>query len=82
MKQIEKRKSDHIEIALEEQVCSGYRYWDDVKMTHCALPEVASQLRRAVDDTLNLDNIRTRDLGGTARTEAFTRALVSRINNA
>ena len=40
MKQIEKRKSDHIEIALEEQVCSGYRYWDDVKMTHCALPEV------------------------------------------
>jgi isopentenyl-diphosphate Delta-isomerase len=40
LKQIEKRKSDHIEIALEEQVCSGYRYWDDVKMTHCALPEV------------------------------------------
>jgi isopentenyl-diphosphate delta-isomerase len=40
LKQIEKRKSDHIEIALEEQVGSGYRYWDDVKMTHCALPEV------------------------------------------
>ena len=40
MKQIEKRKSDHIEIALEEQVSSGYRYWDDVKMSHCALPEV------------------------------------------
>jgi isopentenyl-diphosphate Delta-isomerase len=40
MKQIEKRKSDHIEIALEEQVCCGYRYWDDVRMVHCALPEV------------------------------------------
>ena len=40
MKQIEKRKSDHIEIALEEHVCGDYRYWDDVKMTHCALPEV------------------------------------------
>jgi isopentenyl-diphosphate delta-isomerase len=40
LKQIEKRKSDHIEIALEEQVCCGYRYWDDVKMVHCALPEV------------------------------------------
>ena len=40
MKQIEKRKSDHIEIALEEQVCCGYRYWDDIKMVHCALPEV------------------------------------------
>lgn len=40
MKQIEKRKSDHIEIALEEQVGGGYRYWDDVKMVHCALPEV------------------------------------------
>jgi isopentenyl-diphosphate Delta-isomerase len=40
LKQIERRKSDHIEIALEEQVCCGYRYWDDVKLTHCALPEV------------------------------------------
>ena len=40
MKQIEKRKSDHIEIALEEQVGGGYRYWDDIKMVHCALPEV------------------------------------------
>ena len=40
MKQIEKRKADHIEIALEENVCGGYRYWDDVKMVHCALPEV------------------------------------------
>ncbi len=40
MKQIEKRKADHIEIALEEKVCGGYRYWDDVKMVHCALPEV------------------------------------------
>ena len=40
MKQIEKRKSDHIEIALEEQVGGTYRYWDDVKLTHCALPEV------------------------------------------
>jgi len=40
LKQIEKRKADHIEIALEENVCGGYRYWDDVKMVHCALPEV------------------------------------------
>jgi isopentenyl-diphosphate Delta-isomerase len=40
LKQIEKRKSDHIEIVLEEEVIGGYRYWDDVRMTHCALPEV------------------------------------------
>jgi isopentenyl-diphosphate Delta-isomerase len=40
MKQIERRKADHIEVALKEDISSGYNYWDDVKLVHCSLPEV------------------------------------------
>jgi len=50
-------------------------------LDHCALPDLASRLRQAIDDTLNVDNVRTRDLQGTAGTGAFTRALISRIKN-
>jgi isocitrate dehydrogenase (NAD+) len=42
----------------------------------------AARLRRAISDTLNVDNVRTGDLGGSANTAAFTKALVSRIRNA
>ena len=51
-------------------------------LEHCRLPELAARLRRALDDTLNVDLVRTRDLGGTAGTASFTAALVSRIANA
>jgi isocitrate dehydrogenase (NAD+) len=37
------------------------------------------RLRQAIDRTLNLDQVRTGDLGGSAGTAAYTRALVSRI---
>jgi len=36
-------------------------------------------LRSAIDETLNLDKVRTGDLGGGANTAEFTRALVKRI---
>ncbi len=39
----------------------------------------AQRLRRAIADTLNIDGVRTGDLGGKATTAAFTTALVSRI---
>ncbi|HTY47587.1 MAG TPA: type 2 isopentenyl-diphosphate Delta-isomerase [Methanomassiliicoccales archaeon] len=39
MRQIEKRKADHIEVVLEEDVCTGRNYWDDVRLVHCSLPE-------------------------------------------
>jgi isocitrate dehydrogenase (NAD+) len=42
----------------------------------------ATRLRRAISDTLNLDNVRTGDLGGSANTAAFTKAIVNRIKNA
>ncbi len=42
----------------------------------------AQRLRRAIADTLNVDQVRTGDLGGKATTAQFTAALVSRIRGA
>jgi isocitrate dehydrogenase (NAD+) len=39
----------------------------------------AQRLRRAIADTLNVDQVRTGDLGGKATTAQFTAALVARI---
>jgi isocitrate dehydrogenase (NAD+) len=50
-------------------------------LEHCKLPQLAVRLRRAIDQTLNVDKMRTGDLGGNANTAAFTKALVSRIGN-
>jgi isocitrate dehydrogenase (NAD+) len=50
-------------------------------LDHCALPEHSARLRTAIDATLNTDQVRTADLGGSANTAAFTKALVSRIRN-
>jgi isocitrate dehydrogenase (NAD+) len=50
-------------------------------LDHCKLPELAARLRRAIGDTLNVDNVRTGDLGGRAGTADFTRALIKRIGN-
>ncbi len=51
-------------------------------LDHCKLPGLALRLRTAIGDTLNTDLVRTGDLGGTASTAEFTRALVKRITNA
>ncbi|MEQ1800826.1 MAG: isocitrate/isopropylmalate family dehydrogenase [Gammaproteobacteria bacterium] len=48
-------------------------------LDHCKLPELAARLRQAINATLNDDKVRTGDLGGTASTAAFTKALVRRI---
>ncbi|WPH12984.1 isocitrate/isopropylmalate dehydrogenase family protein [Variovorax paradoxus] len=50
-------------------------------LEHVRLPELATRLRKAIDDTLNIDKVRTGDLGGSAGTAAFTKALVTRIQN-
>jgi isocitrate dehydrogenase (NAD+) len=50
-------------------------------LDHCKLPDLATRLRSAIDQTLNVDKVRTRDLGGTASTSAFASALVKRIAN-
>jgi isocitrate dehydrogenase (NAD+) len=50
-------------------------------LDHVGRTELGARLRKAIDDTLNVDTVRTGDLGGTANTAAFTKALVSRIAN-
>jgi isocitrate dehydrogenase (NAD+) len=48
-------------------------------LDHCKLPELATRLRKGIDDTLNVDMVRTGDLGGKATTAQFTAALVQRV---
>jgi isocitrate dehydrogenase (NAD+) len=48
-------------------------------LDHVKLTDMATRLRRGIDATLNLDKVRTRDLGGQAGTAAFTRSLVARL---
>jgi isocitrate dehydrogenase (NAD+) len=50
-------------------------------LDHVGRTELGARLRKAIDDTLNVDKVRTGDLGGTANTAGFTKALVSRIAN-
>jgi isocitrate dehydrogenase (NAD+) len=50
-------------------------------LDHCKLTQQATRLRTAIDQTLNIDQVRTGDLGGSASTAQFTQALVSRIRN-
>jgi len=48
-------------------------------LDHCRLGELATRLRKAIDDTLIVDQIRTGDLGGKADTKTYTQALLARI---
>jgi isocitrate dehydrogenase (NAD+) len=48
-------------------------------LDHCKLNHLATRLRAAIDQTLNTDQVRTRDLGGSASTREFTNALIKRI---
>jgi isocitrate dehydrogenase (NAD+) len=50
-------------------------------LDHVKLQELAHRLRRAISDTINIDAVRTSDLGGSANTRQFTDALISRIRN-
>ena len=48
-------------------------------LDHVGLAAMATRLRHGIDATLNVDQVRTRDLGGNAGTAEFTRALVARL---
>ncbi|MBA3032805.1 MAG: NAD-dependent isocitrate dehydrogenase [Gammaproteobacteria bacterium] len=48
-------------------------------LDHVGLGDKATRLRRDIDLTLNVDHVRTGDLGGNASTEEFTAALVTRL---
>ena len=47
-------------------------------LDHVKLHDKAQRVRQAIDDTLNIDKVRTGDLGGKASTAEYTRALVNR----
>ncbi len=51
-------------------------------LDHCGMKDLADRLRRGLNDTLNVDSIRTGDLGGRATSTEFTKALIARIANA
>jgi len=36
----EKRKKEHVDIAVKENVRADYNFWDDVRLVHNALPEI------------------------------------------
>jgi isocitrate dehydrogenase (NAD+) len=46
---------------------------------HCGRMDQAARLRRAIVQALEVDNVRTGDLGGSATTDAFAAAVVRRI---
>ncbi len=49
-------------------------------LDHVGRGNLAWRLRAAIDTVLNQDRVRTRDLGGTASTQDFAQAVVSRVN--
>ena len=48
-------------------------------LDHVGLGNQAGRLRQAIDQVLNMDKVRTRDLGGTASTTDFTAAVLQRL---
>jgi isopentenyl-diphosphate delta-isomerase len=40
MNKIESRKDEHVRISLEKDVSSSHNYWDDLSLSHNALPEI------------------------------------------
>jgi isocitrate dehydrogenase (NAD+) len=50
-------------------------------LEHVKLNDKALRLRKAIDQTLNVDKVRTGDLGGKAGSKQYAQALVARIQN-
>ncbi|HZV53797.1 MAG TPA: isocitrate/isopropylmalate family dehydrogenase [Rhodocyclaceae bacterium] len=48
-------------------------------LDHVGRSDLGDRLRKAIDQTLNVDQVRTGDLGGNATTDEFAAALVKRI---
>jgi isocitrate dehydrogenase (NAD+) len=50
-------------------------------LDHVGRTDLGDRLRKAIDDTLNVDKVRTGDLGGKAGTREFAAALVKRVQD-
>jgi isocitrate dehydrogenase (NAD+) len=51
-------------------------------LEHCRCREKAARLRSAIDGVLNVDRVRTGDLGGSSSTRQYAQAIVARVRNA
>ncbi len=51
-------------------------------LEHCGLQEMGRKMREAIVETIAVDGVRTRDLGGSAGTQAFAQAIVGRLRGA
>ncbi|MBV8097326.1 MAG: NAD-dependent isocitrate dehydrogenase [Acetobacteraceae bacterium] len=51
-------------------------------LEHVGRGDLAQLLRAAINSTINQDNVRTRDMGGTASTQEFTKAIIRRLPSA
>ncbi|MDZ4255147.1 MAG: isocitrate/isopropylmalate family dehydrogenase [Sulfuritalea sp.] len=50
-------------------------------LDHVKRKDLGDRLRQAIDDVLNKDQVRTGDLGGSATTDQYAKALVARIKD-
>jgi isocitrate dehydrogenase (NAD+) len=48
-------------------------------LDHVKRTDLAERLRRTIHEVLNIDNVRTGDLGGSASTDQYAKALVARL---
>ena len=48
-------------------------------LDHVKRTDLADRLRQTISDVLNKDNVRTGDLGGSASTDQYAKALVARL---
>ena len=48
-------------------------------LDHVGRKDLGDRLRAGMDQTLNIDNVRTGDLGGKASTAEFTKALIANV---
>jgi isocitrate dehydrogenase (NAD+) len=51
-------------------------------LEHVGKMNLARRLRGAIHGTINVDNVRTGDMGGSASTDAFAQAIVARVGAA
>jgi isocitrate dehydrogenase (NAD+) len=48
-------------------------------LDHVERKDLGDRLRQAINDVLNKDKVRTGDLGGSATTDQYAKALVARV---
>jgi isocitrate dehydrogenase (NAD+) len=48
-------------------------------LDHVKRTDLAERLRQTISDVLNKDNVRTGDLGGSASTDQYAKALIARL---